>query len=83
MSDTRRTSSAPAQLDALSRRDFLKLSGLTSLGLVALTACGPAKQENSGNDEPADGAVASTFAADGNLHGSRVRSVQLAGNGRV
>ena len=67
MSDTRRTSSAPAQLDALSRRGFLKLSGLTSLGLVALTACGPAKQENSGNDEPADGAVASTFAADGNL----------------
>lgn len=52
---------------SLSRRDFLKLSGLTSLSLAALTACGPAAQSNSGDDEPAEGAVVSTFAADGTL----------------
>ena len=52
----------------LSRRDFLKLSGMTSLSLAALTACGPASQDNSGDDAPAEGAVVeSTFAADGTL----------------
>ena len=62
MSDTRSFAKA-----STSRRDFLKLSGLTTLSLAALTACGPAAQENSGDDAPAEGATEATFAADGTL----------------
>ena len=65
MTDTR--SSFANMLNQPSRRDFLKLSGV-AMGALALTACGPAAQEeNSGDDAPADGAVASAFAADGTL----------------
>ena len=65
MTDTR--SSFANMLNQPSRRDFLKLSG-AAMGALALTACGPAAQEeNSGGDEPAEGAVASAFAADGTL----------------
>ena len=65
MTDTR--SSFANMLNQPSRRDFLKLSG-AAMGALALTACGPAAQEeNSGGDEPAEGAAASAFAADGTL----------------
>ena len=39
-------------LSKLSRRDFLKLSGLASLSL-GLTACGPAAQERAEDAAPA------------------------------
>jgi len=65
MIDTHTTASS----SKLSRRDFLKLSGLTSLSLAALTACGPAAQENSGDDDlaPNPDAEPAAFAADGTL----------------
>ena len=51
----------------LSRRDFLKLSGLATLGL---TACGPAAKESgdaAATDAAATDAAAATFGAEGTL----------------
>ena len=62
MSDTRSFATA-----STNRRGFLKLSGMTALSLAALTACGPAAQDNSGDDASAEGATETTFAADGTL----------------
>lgn len=69
MTDTR-FATDQTRTNKLSRRDFLKLSGLTSLSLASLTACGPAAQEST--DDAADAeavadAAESTFAADGTL----------------
>ncbi len=64
MTDTRTASN---MLNTPSRRDFLKLSGLT-MSLAALTACGPAKEDSAdaAADNTAD-AAASTFADGGIL----------------
>ena len=54
-------------LSKLSRRDFLKLSGLASLSL-GLTACGPAAQESAEDAAPAeDAASTATFGDNGTL----------------
>ena len=54
-------------LSKLSRRDFLKLSGLASLSL-GLTACGPAAQESAEDPAPAeDAASTATFGDNGTL----------------
>jgi ABC-type amino acid transport substrate-binding protein len=59
----------PTTHHELSRRDFLKLSSLSSLTLAALTACGPAAQEEAAVDDaaPSTDAEAAAFGSDGVL----------------
>ncbi len=68
MADTRinATSDMYQSLQKVSRRDFLKLSGLATLSL-GLTACGPAANEDDAAPDAADAAAGSAFAADGTL----------------
>ncbi len=59
----------PTTHHELSRRDFLKLSSLSSLTLAALTACGPAAQEEAAVDDaaPSTDAEAAAFGSEGVL----------------
>jgi ABC-type amino acid transport substrate-binding protein len=59
----------PTMHHELSRRDFLKLSSLSSLTLAALTACGPAAQEEAAVDDaaPSTDAEAAAFGSEGVL----------------
>ena len=64
---THETVDVTAQPAMRSRRDFLKLSGMTTLsvgGLMLLAGCGPAPQDD-GGDAAADGDAATAHLGDG------------------
>ena len=60
------SNASPSTQSKLSRRDFLKLSGLASLTL-GLTACGPAAQETEETAAAADDTAAAAFGEGGTL----------------
>ncbi|MBP3893234.1 MAG: transporter substrate-binding domain-containing protein [Atopobiaceae bacterium] len=60
------SNASPSTQSKLSRRDFLKLSGLASL-TFGLTACGPAAQETEETAAAADDTAAAAFGEGGTL----------------
>ncbi len=65
----------PNNINAVSRRDFLKMSGITALsigGMTVLTACGPSTEtkssdSSSSSDSKSSDSAASTFGEGGKL----------------